>query len=93
MDNRRATGPGAARAAITARRREVAVARPISSLRPNGPLGLQPVAVAAEVQRPKLRSGLADQIALTHHYLLSAVELDVLTTFAAKRSPEAPDAL
>jgi hypothetical protein len=49
---------------------------------------LQPVAVAAEVQRPDLLTGFADQITFAEKDLLSAVELDVLTTFAAKRSPK-----
>jgi hypothetical protein len=49
-------------------------------------LRLKPVAVAAEVQRSELLLGLADDVALAYKYLLSAVGLDVLTTFGAKRS-------
>jgi hypothetical protein len=52
--------------------------------------GLQPVPIPAEVQGPELLAGLADQVALADQDLLSAVELDVLTTFAAKRSPKLP---
>jgi hypothetical protein len=49
---------------------------------------LEPVTVAAEVQRPDLLTGFADQIAFAEKDLLSAVELDVLTTFAPKRYPK-----
>jgi hypothetical protein len=56
-------------------------------------LGLQPVAISAEVQRPKLVLALAHEVAFADKDLLSAVGLDALTTFAAKRSGEAPPAL
>jgi hypothetical protein len=44
------------------------------------------VAVATEVQAAELGGGLADQVALGEKNLLSAVGLDVLTTFVTKRS-------
>jgi hypothetical protein len=51
-------------------------------------LRLQPVAVSVEVEGPQLFGCLSDEIAFADQDLLSAVELDVLTTFAAKRSPK-----
>jgi hypothetical protein len=51
-------------------------------------LRLQPVAVSAEVQGPQLFGCLSDEIAFADQDLLSAVELDVLTTLAAERSPK-----
>jgi hypothetical protein len=44
------------------------------------------VAVAAEVEAPQLVGCLAEQVALGEEHFLSAVELDVLTTFVAERS-------
>ena len=47
---------------------------------------LKPLAVPPEMQRPELLARVPDQVALADHHLLSAVGLDALTTFAAKRS-------
>jgi hypothetical protein len=49
-------------------------------------LGLEPVSVASEVERTDVGLCLSDQVAFGEEDLLSAVGLDVLTTFAAKRS-------
>jgi hypothetical protein len=44
--------------------------------------------VPLEMQGSELLAGLPKEIPFADQHLLSAVELDVLTTFAAKRSPK-----